>query len=35
MEALALGIAAIMGLSTYGLLRLCEWLAKDRTGDHA
>jgi hypothetical protein len=32
MEALALGVAVVMALSTYGLLRLCEWLMKEKTG---
>ncbi len=28
-----LGIAAGMGLATYGLLKLCEWLSHDRYGE--
>lgn len=32
MEALALSVAFVMGLLTYGLLKLCEWLLQEKPG---
>jgi hypothetical protein len=33
MDFVYVGIAAVMGLATYGLLKLCEWLSHDKYGE--
>jgi hypothetical protein len=30
-----LGIAAAMGMATYGLLKLCEWLSHGKHGERS
>ena len=35
MDLLYLGVAAVMSLATYGLLKLCEWLFHDKHGDQS
>jgi hypothetical protein len=35
MDILYLGVAAVMGLTTVGLLKLCERLKHDNTGKRA
>jgi hypothetical protein len=35
MDFMYLGIAALMGVATYGLLKLCEWLSHDTYGEQS